>query len=810
VELDLTGTSGTFGSVSRVRFGCTRPGAASFAELRGTIRSATLNGRPLPPVLADGRLALPDLAADNELVVAADGEYSNTGEGLHRFVDPVDGAVHLYAMSFLNHAQRIFCCFDQPDLKAPLTLTVTAPPDWTVLANERGAASTPGHWTFATTQPIATSMTTLCAGPYHSRYRDGDIRLGWHCRRSLAGYLDAQADELFDITARCFARYHEMFGVRYAFGDTYDQVLVPEFNAGAMENPGCVTFRDELLFRAAVTDAELQWRAAVIAHEMAHMWFGDLVTLRWWDDLWLNESFAEYLGFRVTGEATRFGHAWAGFTGGRKLAGYEADQSSWTHPVAPTEVPDADSALVNFDAISYPKGASALRQLAAWLGDDAFLAGLRAHFDRHRYGNATLADLVDALSAASGQDVAGWAASWLRTAGVNRLVPEVSVTDGRYTTVHVRQSGVDGAPDRQHRIGIGLYRWDGGELRAHRRTRVTVRGARTAVPELVGSAAADLMLLNDGDLTFATVRLPDGQLSRLAELLPAVADPQARALLWATAWDATRTGELAASSFVDLVAAAVGAETQIPLASSMLDRARRRVADQYLPPAGRDRALAALATACADLLAAAPAGSGQALVAFRTLISCRTDAGQLAGWLDDRDLPPGLRLDAELRWLIVRRRAVLGAADETEIAAEADRDTTAQGALHALWCRAARPDPAVKAATWQSLMTDAGLSNRQIEMLGLGFWQPEQADLTAAYVTRFATGILPAAALRSREMATLLTRVAFPRYAIEQSTVDSVDALLAGDLDAGVRRALVSARDETRVALRGRAARNES
>ncbi|HEY3505340.1 MAG TPA: aminopeptidase N [Actinocatenispora sp.] len=823
VDLDLSAADGpgatTFASVATIRFGCAEPGATTFAELTAELLSATLNGRDVTAGLSDGRLALPDLAADNELVVRAECRYSHTGEGLHRFVDPADGATYLYAMAFLDHAQRMFACFDQPDLKAPLTLSVTVPDRWTVISNERGepvpdpAGRDLARWEFATTRPLAPYFMTLCAGPYHSVYRShsqlrgpesvrGDVRYGLHCRRSLAEHLDADAEELFDTTASCLDAYHELFGVRYPFGDTYDQVFVPEFNMGAMENPGCVTFRDELVFRGAVTEAERENRAYIMAHEMAHMWFGDLVTMRWWDDLWLNESFATYLALRILPTATRYRAALATFAGGQKLAGYQADQSSWTHPVAPAEVADTAGALVNFDAISYPKGASVLRQLAAWLGDEAFVDGLRRHFERHAYGNADLADLVASLTESSGQDVATWADTWLRTAGVDRLVPEVEVADGRYASVHVRQSGVDGAPERPHRIAVGLYR---NGSRYHR-TELTIHGGRTPVPELAGLSAADLLLVNDGDLTFATVRLPDGAAGRLDTLLPEVTDPLTRALLWGIAWDSVRAGELSPTAFVRLVSTGIASEPQVPLLSSMLDRAQDHVADRYVPPADRPAALAALAAACDELLSSAPPGGGRRLAAYRALVSATVDTDRLAAALAGAGLPDGVRPDPELRWRILSRLVVLGAAGPAEIDAEAERDATAQGTVHAVRCRAALPDPDAKARAFTALLTDTDLPNRHTQALGRGFWHPEQTELTAGYVPRFFAEIVTAAAPRTTEMGWRLVADAFPRYAIGAETVAASEKLLAGDLPTGVRRGLMEHRDALVVAVRARAA----
>ncbi|MBA3488153.1 MAG: aminopeptidase N, partial [Longispora sp.] len=428
VDLDVTTGEDSFRSKSIIRFAARDVGAETFVDVKPVVlHSVTLNGTAVDPAgLVDGRLPLTGLAAENELVVVADMAYSHEGEGLHRYVDPADGEIYLYGHSFMDAAPRMFACFDQPDLKSTYTFQVTAPEGWTVLGN--GASSVKdGRWAFAETVPLSTYLITVIAGPYHSRYSEHDgIPLGLHCRKSLAEHLDADAEELFTVTGQCFDEYHRLFGVRYPFGK-YDQVFCPEFTPGAMENPGCVTFRDQFLFRSAVTDSERGTRAMVVAHEMAHMWFGDLVTMRWWDDLWLNESFADYLGHRVTAEATRFTDVWTAFAVGDKASGYAADQRPSTHPIS-ADVPDAMAGLLNFDGISYAKGASVLRQLAARVGDEALLGGLRQYFARHAYDNAELSDFLDVLAEASGRDLAEWAQVWLQTANVNTLYPEITVT----------------------------------------------------------------------------------------------------------------------------------------------------------------------------------------------------------------------------------------------------------------------------------------------------------------------------------------------------------------------------------------------
>ncbi|MEU4775587.1 aminopeptidase N, partial [Micromonospora sp. NPDC023644] len=683
VDLDLTGDGGRFRSDVAIRFRAV-PGAATFVEVQpAKLLAVRLNDRDVDPsTLDDNRLPLTGLAEENTLTVAAEMAYSNTGEGMHRFVDPADGETYLYAMSFLDNAQRLFAAFDQPDLKAPVTLSVTAPPHWVVAANGLLAATPrPGRWEFAPTAPLATYFVSLIAGPWHVRRAEHDgIPLGVYCRRSLAEHLDADAEEILTVTRQCLDRFHQLFAERYPFGK-YDQAFVPEFNAGAMENPGLVTFRDDYVFRSAVTDTEREQRATTIAHEMAHMWFGDLVTMRWWDDLWLNESFAEYLGTRVTAEATRFDRAWTTFALRRKAWGYAADQRPSTHPVAPEEVTDAAEGLLNFDGISYAKGASVLRQLVAWLGDDAFLAGLNAHFAKHRFGNATLADLLGSLAAASGRDLSGWAERWLRSAQVNTLRAEVTVdADGRYTEVAIGQTAPASHPVlRPHRIGVGRYAADGTVVRTEVDLDPDADGGRTVLAGLAGEPAARLLLPNDGDLTFAKIRLDPASADAVPLVLPGLADPLARALLWGEALDAAIDGERPVAGLVALIAAALPAETEVIIAEDVLALSRSLV-DRYLDPLAREAALAQVAAACRTLLDGAPAGGSLQLAAARGWLAASTDADRLAGWLAGRDVPPGLAVDAELRWSLLLRLVVLGAAGEAEIAAEAAADPSAAGA----------------------------------------------------------------------------------------------------------------------------------
>ncbi|WP_462187424.1 MULTISPECIES: aminopeptidase N [unclassified Frankia] len=838
IELDLTAarTSTEFGSTTRVRFSLRsptdgslatdgssaggEPALTTFVELKpASIQQLWLNGQPLDPSAVDGnRLPLAALHATNELVVTATMRYSNTGEGLHRFTDPEDGEVYLYAQTFLDDAQRMFACFDQPDLKAPVRLSVAALPDWTVRANGAGKQTLPGRWEFTETAPLATYFVTVVAGPYHlvEDFHDG-IPLGLLCRRSLAPYLDADAAEIFGITRACLDRYHELFASRYPFG-TYDQAFVPEFNAGAMENPGCVTFRDEFVFRSAVTEAERELRAVVIAHEMAHMWFGDLVTMRWWDDLWLNESFAEYMGYRVTAEATRFTGAWTSFAVGRKSWGYAADQRPSTHPVAPADVPDTALALLNFDGISYAKGASALRQLVAWVGDDAFLTGLRAYFAQHAFANASLADLLAALTTASGRDLAGWAEVWLRHAQVNTLRPEITIgSDGRLAQVTVIQTAPPTHPTlRPHRIGIGVYGpaepTDPTEpIVLLRRVEVDIDPAapdgRTGIASLVGSEAGCLLLVNDGDLTYAKVRFTPADLAALPTVLPRTADPLARAIIWAAAADATRDAEWPAADYLTLAVGALPRETEIAVFEDALRFARATALNRYLAPSARPAAAQELHAACARVLAAAAPGGGHQLSAARGVIGCSgpAQAGTLAAWLAGAGVPAGLVIDPDLRWTLLHRLVVLGRAGEAEIAAESRHDRSARAAEHAARARAAVADLEAKARAWRTIVDDDTMSARLVAATAEGFWQPEQADLTDGYVSRYFEQMPAMAARRSPHAARQIATYAYPQFAVSVGTVREADALLARDrLDPLLRRVVVDATDELRRAVRAR------
>ncbi|MGV9846710.1 aminopeptidase N [Streptomyces fungicidicus] len=811
VELDLTTGDETFDSRTLIRFSA-RTDADTFVEIKpAELRSVTLDGQPLDAATLDGnRLPLKNLAAgEHELRVDASMRYSRTGEGMHRFTDPTDGETYVYTQLFLDDVQRVFAAFDQPDLKAVFELGVTAPQHWTVLANGVTEHTGDGVWRAAPTPLISTYLVAVAAGPWHSvRTEHRGLPFGIHCRRSLAPYLDADADELLDITRACFDRYHEKFEEPYPF-DSYDQAFVPEFNAGAMENPGLVTFRDEFVYRSAVTDTERQTRAMVVAHEMAHMWFGDLVTLTWWDDIWLNESFAEYMGYQTLTEATRFTDTWTDFGVTRKPWGYDADQRPSTHPVAPENVQDTASALLNFDGISYAKGASALRQLVAWLGEKDFLAGINTHFRRHRFGNARLADFIDSLASATERDVHAWADAWLRTTGVDTLIPEPGNGDNVHWHLDIGHKG-DSGSTRPHRVNIGVYDRD-----LHEAGRLTLRGrieadipAHEDIALSPGGARPALVVLNDGDLTYTKIRFDTESLDTLRTHLSGLPEPLTRAVVWNALRDAVRDGELPAADFLDIARAHLPHETDLALVQGVLAFASVHIADRYLTPDRRPAALATLTDLCRDLIRRTEDGDnpGLRLIAVRQFIEVAAHPDAIAAWLAEGIVPGGPELDPELRWRVLARLAVLGATDEAAIAAELERDPSATGREGAARCRAALPDEDAKARAWDAMFGSddrADLSNYLFTATAQGFWQPEQADLVRPYVSRYFKDAVAVAARRGPAIAEAAGRWAFPAHAVDAETLKLGEKCLRkADPIPALRRKLVDQLDDLGRALR--------
>jgi aminopeptidase N len=813
VELDLTDGGGkpgdaTFASTTTVRFGCREPGADSWIDLvAAEVTAATLNGEPLDlsGYREEDGIALPSLAAENELRVEAAGRYMNTGEGLHRFVDPLDGSVYLYSQFETADAKRMFACFDQPDLKARYTLTVTAPADWQVVSNAAveatgdGAGGAVVH-RFATSEVMSTYLVALIAGPYqawHDEYRDehGTIPLGIYCRASLGRYMDHE--RLFTETKQGFDFYHRNFGVRYPFGK-YDQLFVPEFNAGAMENAGAVTFLEDYVFRSRVTRSAYERRAETVLHEMAHMWFGDLVTMRWWDDLWLNESFATFASVLCQAEATEYEEAWTTFANVEKSWAYRQDQLPSTHPIA-ADIPDLQAVEVNFDGITYAKGASVLKQLVAYVGLEPFLAGLRAYFTAHAWGNATFDDLLGALEEASGRDLSGWGAQWLRTTGLNLLRPSFDVDrDGAFRRFEVVQGGArPGAGElRTHRLAVGVYDDDAtGKLVRTHRVEVDVSGERTAVPELVGVPRGKLVLVNDDDLTYCALRLDPDSLTTLVDRIGDIAEPLPRTLCWSAAWEMTREAELKARDFATLVAGGFAAESEVGVVQRLLMQAQTAVASYADEQWAAERGWPMLVDALLRRLGTAEPGSDAQLATVNSLTSCvlyTTVLEQFRLWLDGQDVPPGLDVDTDLRWRLLHALAAHGATTGAEIDAELERDPTATGQRQAERARALAPTAAAKERAWERAVHDDDIPNAVQEAIISGFAHPTQRALLAGYVDRYFAEVAEVWSRRTSERAQSVVVGLFPSWAVDKSTVEAADSWLADDSHPPALRRLVS------------------
>jgi aminopeptidase N len=819
INLDLTdGTGGpgegTFRSVTTVTFRCAEPGATSFIECAAeSLRSATLNGSALDLSAwsAESGLPLPDLAADNVLVVDGDFAYSSSGQGLHRSVDPVDKEVYLYSQFETTDAQRVYACFDQPDLKSVYTWHATVPAHWTVVSNaqvasrervEAGAQT----WHFEPSVRMSTYITALCAGPYHEvRDQHDGIDLGILCRASMRQHLDP--DDIFLVTRQAFDFFHQNFAIRYPL-PKYDQVFVPDFNAGAMENFGCVVHAEQhYIFRSQVTDYEYENRANTIVHELAHMWFGDLVTMRWWDDLWLNESFAEWAAHWANANASRFTDAWTTFLSVRKNWGYRQDQLSSTHPVY-TEMPDVAAVEVNFDGITYAKGASVIKQLVAYVGLEAFLAGLREYFAKHAWGNATFDDLLSALESASGVPLREFSTQWLQTAQVNTLRPEIVVDDGKYSSVVVVQQAPEGYPTlRTHRVGVGLYDLVGSKLVRRELLEATVSGARTELMELAGKQAADVLLLNDEDLTYAKLRLDERSMDTVVNHIAGLDNPLSRALCWGAAWDMVRDGELAARDYLALVTNGLPKEHDISLVTASLAQAQGALiyyADQSWAPVG----WALLAATARRAVYDAEPGSGFQLAWSRGYAnSARSDAelDLLDEWLRG-DAPEGLAIDTEMRWRLLQALAAGGRIGEAEIQAELDRDRTASGERQAAIASTLIRAPEAKQEAWRRLTAPQPLANWLQRALLLGFYHPSQLALTEPYVARYFEAVDQVWATRDSEPAQEFVEAAYPSLHVSKATIEATEAWLADpDKPAPLRRLIAEGRDGIVRALKARA-----
>ncbi|MDT0201445.1 aminopeptidase N [Nocardioides sp. AE5] len=780
VVLDLATSPETFTSRTTLRF--TSRGGATFVDLKARhVERITLDGAEIPgSAVVRGRLPLDTTPGEHELVVDAVMGFRNDGEGLHRSVDPADGEAYVYGMSFMDAAPSIFACFDQPDLKAPFTLHVTAPPHWHVVGNAPGEQVEPGTWEFATTPPLSTYFVTLVAGPWHLIRDEHDgIPLSLSARHSIAAHLDKDADELLTLTRQCFDEFHRLFGIRYPFGN-YHQAFVPEFNAGAMENPGCVTFRDPLVFTSKVTRSQRIQRATTVAHEMAHQWFGNIVTPKWWDDLWLNESFAEYMGNRVTADVTQYDDAWVHVSYARRQWGLVADQRPSTHPVAGNGAADALSALQDFDGISYAKGSTILKQLNATLGDDVFFAGAIDHFERNRFGNATMADLFASWERAGAGDLSGFTTNWLRTAGADTL--ELDRAAGVITST----APAEHPAERTHAIDL-LTRTPQGDWTAQP---AVVAPGRTPV-----QVAADAAVLIDPAQATWALPLPDpASVTAYPEAMASTTDPVLRSGIWNSMRSALHNARVSPTEVIDVAVAAIPTETNDDALAYTLPYLSRKVAALSAEPSV---ALGRLHDACQALLERAEAGSTVQLAAFQGAVDTCTAVDVLQAWRRGADLPAGVELDDDLRWRVLVRLATLDAVGVDELDAElAQAPSTKSGVEHAR-ALSSRPHAEAKAWAWQRFDGSAPASNYELAACAAGLWRPGQEAVTAPYVERYFAELPGAARHHSGWVLGDVTALFFPITALEDATVARAREVLGrDDLDLTIRRNLVDMVDE--------------
>ena len=818
IDLDVTTGAETFLVKTTIKFAGLKPGATTFLDCVGKrVMSAKLNGADFDPKFDGESIFLPAIAADNTLEIEHEGIYSNSGEGLHRFVDPADNEVYLYTQFETGDARRMYACFDQPDQKATFTISTITPKHWAVISNY-GIESTKDldgdrkHTQFATSQVISTYVTAIVAGAYtsvHDEYKgEKTIPMGIYARKSFFQYVDAE--NIFEVTKQGFAYFEKTFGLAYPFGK-YDQIAVAEYNWGAMENVGCVTFHEDvLIFRSKVTERSYISRASTIHHEMAHMWFGDLVTMKWWQDLWLNESFAEWASYMAVSESTKYKNAWTEFNSVRKNWAYRADQLSSTHPIA-VEMKDLDDVRTNFDGISYAKGASVLQQLVAHVGRDNFIAGLRKYFAKHAYANTELSDLITELEATSGKNLTAWVATWLRTAGVNTLRPVIALDGDNYASVAVKQEvpliPAGSKELRPHRLYIGLFDIKGDALTRRESIEVDIAGELTEIKELAGKKAADLLLINDHDQTYAKLRFDDRSVATMKKYLGQLDDSLARGLIWASLWDSTRDGELSASDYIEIALNALKGETDISMITATFMQIDTAIW-AYLAPKNRDAVRLSVANTAQELLASAKPGSDAQLQYARAFANNAFTPAQfeslksmLNGSVD------GLLMDADLRWFVFLcgvKRGIFGVSD---IQVEGDRDKTAHGKQYVAYAHAALPNHEAKAAAFKSITTD-DLSNTIHSYKCRGFNENIHCDLLEAFVDEYFDAILKVWSTKGYEIAETTATLTFPTWAISDETVKKAQHWLdvtGKDASAALRRTVAEGRDAMTRSLKARA-----
>jgi aminopeptidase N len=736
VELDLSGSDEKlYWSGTQVTFTASKVGTSSFIDvIADHLTRIELNGIALNPAdVWDGfRVRLNKLQAENTPIIEGYFKFTNTGIGLHRFVDPADGNVYLYSHFEPADSRLMYAVFEQPDLKAVFDFVVTAPEAWTVIGNQPTKEVIPAgkgkrKWFFESTPRISSYITALVAGPYHgvtgelTTFQGRKVPLGVWCRQSLKDHMEAQY--VMDTTAAGVAFYEGKFGVEFPFAK-YDQIFTPEYNMGAMENAGCVTYNEKYIFRSQQPIALHERRAITILHELAHMWFGNLVTMKWWNDLWLNESFAEFISEWATAEVTEFKDAWTTFCAQEKLWAYTEDQLLTTHPIV-DPINDLKDVEANFDGITYAKGASALQQLVAFVGEEKFVEGVSNYFKKHSWGNTVLEDLLVELEATSGRDLQDWTAKWLETAGVNTLTPAMTVDgDGKILGFAVTQAATTEYPTiRPHRLRVGFYGLSDGKVLRNASFDAELFQSVGQVPAVVGQSRPEFVLLNDDDLTYGKVRLDKQSYAFALENLSKFEDPLARAQIWVAIWNSSRDGLTPPSDFINLVLDHIGTEDQSMLVTTMLNQLRH-FANYYLSPKGRNERIAKIADRLWELAQVAEAGSDmqlQLVLNFARMARNEDQAKALKALHAGKTKLAGLQLSADLKWELLAGMAAVGTIDEKAIEAELAKDNTANGKSGAAAALGALNTPEAKRAVWKRLVHQNDWSNAEVMAAAYAF-----------------------------------------------------------------------------------------
>jgi aminopeptidase N len=820
VSLELDGKGETFSCFASIDFKAQENSNTWIDLVSPIVESVWLNGEELnvKEVFNGTRIQLRNLKPENKLKIKAQCSYMNTGEGLHRHIDPVDNEVYIYTQFEVPDCRRVFPVFEQPDIKGVLNLTVKAPTKWTVISNTETPAPKNiednfSIWTFNQTPKMSSYLYAICAGPYAKKTdiyegKFGKYPLAIFVRPSLSQYLDHE--EIFEVTKQGFKWFEEKFQIGYPF-KKYDQVFVPEFNAGAMENVGCVTFRDEYIFRSRTTRTAYESRANTILHELAHMWFGDLVTMKWWNDLWLNESFAEWAAHWASSGATQYNEAWTLFHVQRKAWAYRQDQLPSTHPIA-ANMPDLDSVYENFDGITYAKGASALRQLVAWVGEENFLKGLKNYFEKHAWKNTELKDLLNELSISSGRELDSWSKIWLESSGATLLRPDIEVDENNLITkLLINQEPPSSPPGldpvlRPHRLALGVYEKQENKLVRTKRIEVDVVGGQTEIKELVGTKRPDLLLINDDDLTYAKIRLDSHSLNTATKEIASIESSLSRALIWGAVWDMVRDAEVGTGKYLDLVLAGIEKETDIGLVQQVLMQCRSAI-DVFADRKNRKNYNIKLATGLEKLINLAKPGSDRQLALLRTFSAVATTEEQInkvAQILDGTEKIEGLVVDTDLRWALLRRLVVVGKRGEKEIAEELKKDDTVMGREHAAGAKAAMPSLDAKQKAWEQVINNENLTNSELHSILAGISYMDHEEVLRNFVDKYFDSVSSLWNARTHEIGQSLVTGLFPSTNINLDVIKKCDEFLQKnkELAVGARRIIIEQRDSLARALK--------